>query len=88
MNTAKFIIIHYNINSILHEGRIEEPFETCSTMKVSVLCITESKLDKTVSMNRILLPEYHEPIGRDRFMNGITTRSGGCLIYVKTRSYF
>ena len=82
IDTNKFIIIHYNINSILHEGRLDELQDTCNTMKVSVLVITESKLDENVPMNRILIPGFHEPIRRDRLINGKSTRSGGCLIYI------
>ena len=82
IDTNKFIILHYNINSILHEGRIDELSDVCNTLKVSVLVITESKLDETVSMNRILIPGFHEPVRRDRVVNGNSTRSGGCLIFV------
>ena len=35
--TSKFIIVHYNINSILREGRTEELLETVNTMNISVL---------------------------------------------------
>ena len=82
IDTNNFIIVHYNINSILHEGRIDELHDVCNTMKVSVLVITESKLDDTISMNRILIPGFHEPVRRDRTVNGISTRSGGCLVYI------
>ena len=78
IDTSKFIVEHNNINSILHEGRIEELIETCNTMTISVLCITESKLDETVSVNRILFPGFHEPIRRDRILNGKPSKSGGC----------
>ena len=82
IDTNKFIIVHYNINSIIHEGRLDELSDVCNTMKVSVLVITESRLDETVSMNRILIPGFHEPVRRDRIVNGNGTRSGGCLIYI------
>ena len=56
--------------------------ETCNLLKNSVLIITESKLDETITTNRILLPGFHEPVRRDRIIDGKSTRSGGCLIYV------
>ena len=82
LDTSKFTIVHYNINSITCEGKLEELRETCSLLKNSVLIITESKLDETITTNRILLPGFHEPVRRDRVINGKSTRSGGCLIYV------
>ena len=82
------MIVHSNINAILQEGRMEELVETCNTMNISVLCITESKLDETVSVNRIHLPGFHEPIRRDRILNGKPSKSGGCLIYVKESLLF
>ena len=88
IDTSKFIVVNYNINSILREGRIEELIETCNTMNISVLCITESKLDETVSVNKILLPGFHEPIRRDRILNGKPSKSGGCLIYIKESLLF
>ena len=33
-------------------------------------------------MNRILIPGFHEPLRRDRLVNGNSTRSGGCLVYI------
>ena len=82
IDTSKFIVVQNNINSILHEGRIEELIETCITMNISVLCITELKLDETVSVNRIILPGFHEPIRRARILNGKPSKSGGCLICI------
>ena len=39
--TSKLIVVHYNVNSILREGRMKELIATCNTMNVSVLFITE-----------------------------------------------
>jgi hypothetical protein len=82
IDTNKFIIVQYNIYSILCDGRIEELIETCNILKVSVLVITESWLDETITNNSIAIPGFHEPIRRDRTVNGKSTRSGGCLIYI------
>ena len=49
--TSKLIVVHYNVNSILRESHMEELIATCNTINVSVLFITESKLDETVSVN-------------------------------------
>ena len=39
-------------------------------------------MDSTVSMSRILIPGFHEPVRRDRLVDGNSTRSGGCLVYI------
>ena len=46
-------------------------------MKISVLVITESKLDENIPTQLITIPGYHEPLRRDRNRNG-----GGVLIYI------
>ena len=45
-----------------------------------MLVITESKLDDSIPTNLITIPGYHEPVRRDRIING--RNGGGCLIYI------
>ena len=76
-NGDDFLIIHYNVNSITSENRLDEITEIVKTTKCSVLVCTESKLDQNIPTNLIPIPGFHEPIRRDRNRHG-----GGCLIYV------
>ena len=80
IDTNMFNVVHYNINSITAEGRLEELIDTCKTLNVAVLCLTESKLDSTIPNNILKLDGYFEPIRRDREING--RYGGGCLIYI------
>ena len=86
IDTNKFIILHYNINSITAEGRLDELHDICQTLKVSVLCITESKLDETIPNSIIKLFGFHELLQRDRPLNG--RNGGGCLVYIADNLIF
>ena len=81
--TNSFIAAHWNINSILKEGRIDELIQTVRTLNAQVLILTESKLDSTIPNNIISLPGFHEPIRRDRNRHG-----GGCLVYISQQLTF
>ena len=48
-----FIIVHYNINSILATDRIEQLSDICKTLNIDVLILSESKLDQTIPNNLI-----------------------------------
>ena len=72
-----FIAVHWNINSILTEGRLEELIENVNTLKCHVVILTESKLDSSIPSNLLSIPGFHEPLRRDRNRHG-----GGCLVYV------
>ena len=78
-----FNIVHFNINSITAEGRLDQLSDICTTLNLDVLIITESKLDQTIPSNLISIPGYHEPIRRDRNRNG-----GGVLIYISENLIF
>ena len=80
IDTNMFNIVHYNINSITAEGRLEELTYICKTLNVAVLCLTESKLDSTIPNNILKINGYFDPIRRDRVVNG--RYGGGCLIYI------
>ena len=85
LDPSKFSIVHFNINSILKEGRFEELQSLCNIINIGVLVITESRLDETVPDNILQLQGYHEPVRRDRVGGG---RHGGCLIYISEQLTF
>ena len=80
INIDNFNIVHYNINSITADDRIDQLSDICRTLNLAVLVITESKLDQTIPTNLITIPGYHEPLRRDRDING--RNGGGVLIYI------
>ena len=83
INKDNFTVLHYNINSILAEGRLEELGLVCSTLNVAVLICTESKLSQTIPNNLLQINGYHEPIRHDRNRFG-----GGCIIYISNSLTF
>ena len=78
-----FIAVHWNINYILTEGRLEELIENLRTLKCHVVILTESKLDHSIPSNLLTLPGFHEPLRRDRNRHG-----GGCLVYISQQLTF
>ena len=86
INNDNFNIVHYNVNSITAEGRLDQLSDICSTLNLDVLIVTESKLDQTIPINLITIPGYHEPIRRDRNINGRC--GGGVLIYISDNLIF
>ena len=82
-DTNYFIVVHYNINSITADGRLEELTDICKVLKVGALVCTESKLDQTIPDNIILIDGFHEPLRKDR-----TRQGGGTLIYISEHLAF
>ena len=80
INVGNFNIVHYNINSITADDRLDQLTDICRTLNLAVLIITESKLDQNIPTNLITIPGYHEPLRRDRDNNG--RNGGGVLIYI------
>ena len=80
MNINHFNIVHYNINSITAEGRLNQLSDICSILYSDVLIITESKLDQTIPNNLITITGYNEPIRRDKTVTG---RNGGVILIYK-----
>ena len=80
INVNNFNIVHYNINSITADNRLEQLSDICNILNLAVLIITESKLDESIPTNLITIPGYHEPVRRDRNING--RNGGGVLIYI------
>ena len=77
----KFKIVHFNIDSITANGKIEALSEVCNTLNVSVLVLTETHLDETIPNNIVSLSGFHEAIRHDRGVNG--RYGGGCMVYIK-----
>ena len=85
INTNNFNIVHYNINSITADGRLDQLSDICSTLNLDVLIITESKLDQTIPINLLTIPGYHEPVRRDRNING--RDGGGVSNYISEHTF-
>ena len=81
-----FNIAHYNINSITAENRLDQLSDICQTLNLSVLVITESKLNENIPTQLITIPGYHEPVRRDRDNNG--RNGGGVLVYIAENLIF
>ena len=77
IDIANFKIVHYNINSILANDRIEHLTDICRTLRIDVLILSESKVDQTIPNSLITIPGYHEPLRHDRNRHG-----GGVLMYI------
>ena len=78
IDVNNFKIVHFNVNSILASDCLEQLSDVCQILKIQVLVITESKLDKTIPTNIVMIPGYHEPLRHDRPVNG--RNGGGVLI--------
>ena len=78
--------MHYSINSILAHDKLEQLTVTCRLLSIDVLIITESKLDSNIPTNLITISGYHEPIRRDRPING--RHGGGVLMYIAEHLVF
>ncbi len=72
--------LHININSLL--PKIEEIRYIANLSNVSAICITESKLDHTISNSEIKIEGY-DLIRCDRNRNG-----GGVLCFIKDNLHF
>ena len=83
LNSHDFIVAHWNVNSVLKEGRLDELFQNIQTLKAQVIVLTESKLDSSIPSNIITFPGFHEPLRRDRNRHG-----GGCLVYISQQLIF
>ena len=83
IDTGDLIVVHFNIDSITAEGRLEQLKVVCQTLKLDILIITESKLDESIPNSMIEISNFHEPLRRDRNRHG-----GGCLIYISDNLTF
>ena len=85
-NISNITFVHYNIDSITAQGRLDELILVCQTLSIDYLVISESHLDKKIPTNMISIPGFHEPARCDRKIAG--RFGGGCLIYVSNRLTF
>ena len=77
IDTGDLIVVHFNIDSITADGRLEQLNVVCQTLKLDILIMTESKLDESIPNSMIEINHSHEPLRRDHNRHG-----GGCLIYI------
>ena len=77
----KFKIVHFNIDSITANGKIEALSEVCNILNISVLVLTETHLDHTIPNNIVSITGYHEAIRHDQAVNG--RYGSGCMVYIK-----
>ena len=76
LNKRGLHFIHININSIL--PKIEELRHICNSTKISIIGISETKLDNSITSEEISITGY-DILRTDRNRNG-----GGVLAYVRT----
>ena len=77
LNDRDFLCIHFNINSIRAEGRLETLTDIVTTTKCDCLILTETKTDSSIPNNMLKIEGFHEPLRHDRTLYG-----GGTAIYV------
>ena len=80
LDSDKFKVVHYNIDSLTANGRIETLSDVCNNLNISVLILTETHLDDTIPNNVMALTGYHDPVRHDRQFNG--RYGGGCIVYI------
>ena len=74
-NPNRIIMAHLNINSLRNKC---EGLKSLVKDKVDILCITESKLDKSFPKGQFEMAGYKSPIRLDRDKSG-----GGLIIYIR-----
>ena len=83
LNDDDFLCIHFNINSIRAQGRLGEVSQICNSPKCDCLILTETKIDTTIPSQILKIDGFHEPVPRDRDING-----GGNIIYIANHLTF
>ena len=58
LNSNDFIVAHWNVNSILKEGRLDEHLLNIQSLKAQVVILTKSKLDSSIPSNIITFPGF------------------------------
>ena len=81
--TENFNVLHYNVWSLLAEGRLDFIKMICHKYSINVLVLSESKLDDKIPDNLVEINGFHEPIRRDRNRSG-----GGVIIYIASHLPF
>ena len=65
-----------NINSIRYKS---DNLKTIINENLDILCISESKVDKSFTTAQFMLPGYHTP-----YRPNISDRKKGLLVYIKS----
>ena len=61
INGEDFLIVHFNINCITAEDRLEELTNVYNIMKIYCLVLTKTKIYDTIPYNLFHIQGYHEP---------------------------
>ena len=72
-NPRNIIFSYLNINSIRYKF---DNLKTIINENLDILCIAESKIDKSFTTAQLMLPGYHNL--------DISDRKGGLLVYIKS----
>ena len=75
-NPRNIIFSYLNINSIRYKF---DNLKTIINENLDILCIAESKIDKSFTTAQFMLPGYQKPYRLD-----ISDRKGGLLVYIKS----
>ena len=59
LSVNNITFIHFNVDSILAENRIDELTVVCQTLLVDCFVISESHLDDTIPLSLITIPGFH-----------------------------
>ena len=63
LNSNDLIVAHWNVNSILKEGRLDELFLNIQSLKAQIVILTESKLDSSIPSNIITFLVFMNLLG-------------------------
>ena len=76
-HTRHITIAHVNINSITAPGKLQELQNFVNINQISILALSETKLDDSVHPNLYAIDDFHPPLTRHRNRHG-----GGTAIYI------
>ena len=76
-------IAHVNINSITATGKVQELTNFVDVNKITILALTETKLDDSINPNLYTIDNFHPPITRPRDRHG-----GGTAVYIHSSLTF
>ena len=87
VNKQLFNVGFYNVNSITFGDRINQLYDYCRKLNLSILGICESKLDDTISTSIYSIPGYNlEHLHRNRHGGGILCYIHESLPYVRRQN--
>ena len=77
VNKKLLNVVSYNVNSLTHQGRVEELSAICRSIDADVICLQEIKIDESVS------PSVYHIDGYSVEVRCRTTHGGGVATYIK-----